>query len=499
MPDFRAGWVWVDNHWVVAARSPSPAGRQGPLVSVVIPLFNGRDTVAKALTSLQAQDVESWEAIVVDDGSADGGGEVALGLASRDARIRVRRQQNAGVAAARNAGLEMARGAFVLFLDADDWMLEGALRRLVESAEAGTGAAYGAAVLCAETDESMAFVIEPAHALAGRNELLERNPIVLHTALVRRELLAGLRFDADLAASEDWDFWLRAAERGVEWRAVHEPVGAYRLRPTSRSRRWRAVAEAETRIIDAAFRRARSASLDLDLSEARREAAALRRVLFAATAARNAEEGIEILRPFAREGVLDADDAAEAAYWGVPAGLGDSPRAWSRDAKSLVRALSRFWSRCRSEGWTESLFTGRATACLARRMIDGDEVARLIAEELNPRRPVVLLGFGHNGRRLARVLLARGFIVSARDDARIDSEIVEVGGGAMPVGPGWLPVHAGAQYVVTPGDDAAIVSRLPVCLDVLRWAEAREALYARTATRLLLSWPAETDAMQEAA
>jgi len=90
----------------------------GPTISVVVPLYQKRHRIEACIASVQAQDVQPLEVLLIDDGSTDGGGEVARALDV--AGVRYVRQENRGVSVARNRGIGLARGEYVAFLDADD-------------------------------------------------------------------------------------------------------------------------------------------------------------------------------------------------------------------------------------------------------------------------------------------------------------------------------------------------------------------------------------------
>ena len=93
------------------------------LISVIVPVYNVKSYLRQCIESIMAQTYGDIEVILVDDGSTDGSGEICDEYAEKDARLRVIHKTNGGVGAARNAALSIIRGGYVVFVDADDYLL----------------------------------------------------------------------------------------------------------------------------------------------------------------------------------------------------------------------------------------------------------------------------------------------------------------------------------------------------------------------------------------
>lgn len=184
-----------------------------PNVSIVMPCHNAATTLPVSVGSVVAQTRGDWELIVVDDGSTDNS---AAWLASHpDPRLHVQSQPNRGVGSARNAGLAVASGKYVAFLDADDTWAPAFLERMVAALDAAPNAvlAYcGWQNLGLPGARGEPFV-PPDYENADKTETLFagcRWPI--HAVLVRREAVAATGgFNPALKNAEDYALWLRIA------------------------------------------------------------------------------------------------------------------------------------------------------------------------------------------------------------------------------------------------------------------------------------------------
>lgn len=219
-------------------------GKNGVSVSVVIPAFNAARTLGETLASARAQTHRDLEMIVVDDGSTDATADIALRHAVEDARIRLIRQDNAGVAAARNAGVAVARGDFVALLDADDiWAPTKIARQFDLFAQSGPRVAlvYTWFALIDAQSQIIKFGRRTMHegdvleALAYYNFIGNGSaPLIRRTAI---EEVGG--FDPTLRARggqgcEDWKLYFEIAERH-HFAVVREALTGYRHTPGNMS------------------------------------------------------------------------------------------------------------------------------------------------------------------------------------------------------------------------------------------------------------------------
>ena len=106
-----------------------------PSVSIIMPVFNAKEHLSKTITSILSQDFESFELIIVNDGSTDGSLAICKEFADKDARVKIINQKNSGTSAARNTGLNVAKGKYITFCDHDDEYLPHLLRDNFELAE----------------------------------------------------------------------------------------------------------------------------------------------------------------------------------------------------------------------------------------------------------------------------------------------------------------------------------------------------------------------------
>ena len=224
---------------------------QQPLVSVIIPVYNGARFLRAALESVFAQTYRPIEVIVVDDGSSDDSGAIAESFPE----VHYIRQENQGVAAARNNGIEVARGEFFAFLDQDDLWTPEKLKVQIEHLLSNPLLGY--------TLTHQQYFLEPGTPLPAwfRKDLLSsvHTGWVLGTLVVRRttfEQVGG--FATGYSAANDSDWFFRAKAADVPMEVVPELLLLKRIHESNDSSRAKEILSELLKVVKSSLDRHRS-------------------------------------------------------------------------------------------------------------------------------------------------------------------------------------------------------------------------------------------------
>jgi glycosyltransferase involved in cell wall biosynthesis len=195
-----------------------------PHFSVIVPVHNRARELAQALRSVLAQAEQEFEVIVVDDGSIDDPRNTIRSLC--DPRIRYWHQDNRGGGAARNAGIDLARGRFVAFLDSDDRFLPDhlqSMRKLLDQ----TSGVVGYAPVRVERGRNLSFVKPPRSIYDGEHMatylLCDRGFVPTITLVVETEMARRVRYDESLPYAQDADFAIRLYLAGCRFVMADAP------------------------------------------------------------------------------------------------------------------------------------------------------------------------------------------------------------------------------------------------------------------------------------
>lgn len=200
-----------------------------PTVSIILPTYNREKLISFAIQSVLNQTCSDFELIIVDDGSQDN----TTNLVSKfnDSRIRyIHHYQNAGVSAARNTGIEQAKGQYIAFLDSDDEWLPEKLEQQLQIFQDQPTVAVIYSWLIKESQNNQSQTIRSSKYRGYiYGDLLYSNFIgTPSTVIVKRECFdSGIRFDPHLPCCEDWDVWLKLA-KFYQFEVILAPLVKYR-------------------------------------------------------------------------------------------------------------------------------------------------------------------------------------------------------------------------------------------------------------------------------
>ncbi len=212
-------------------------------ISVIIPTFNRAELVQDAIESVLSQEWAGVQVVVVDDGSTDGTGEVLR--ARYGERVNYYYQSNQGRSVARNMGIQVSTGDYLLFLDSDDLLLPGSLAAEAAFLDAHpeVDIVYTDGYFCDETGRDFARIApaRPAHDPDNLLKDLVINNVILacHSVMMRRTALDSIGppyFDKSLRGTEDENLWIRLAAEGKAFAYLDLPTCKYRVHSSNASR-----------------------------------------------------------------------------------------------------------------------------------------------------------------------------------------------------------------------------------------------------------------------
>ena len=211
------------------------------LVSIIIPCYNQGRFLNDCLQSVFKQTYAIWECIIIDDGSTDKTQQVAEKWTKNDFRFHFIKIPNQGVSAARNVGLSRAKGEWIQFLDADDYLDPTKLNKSIQIYKNDKTVNFIVTNFRHFTTDfnvtTPAFCNLKKEYLTVKKMLYEWNDtfsLPIHTVLLKKELVGDLLFPVGLTAQEDWFFWVSIFKKKCHIYFIDKPLVLYRSHANSR-------------------------------------------------------------------------------------------------------------------------------------------------------------------------------------------------------------------------------------------------------------------------
>ena len=205
-------------------------------VSIIVPIYKVEDFIRECIDSILAQTHPDFELILVDDGSPDDCGRICDDYAKGDNRIKVVHKVNGGISSARNAGLEVAKGEWIMHVDGDDWIEPDMIESLIEAAQiTGADMVIGDFV---KYGPSAGYNKLPTWSSDKKKSMTNYIAYVMTTiwgSIAKRSLYAdhSLKSPEDISYCEDFHLIVRLCHFAKKVVNVHRPFYHYRYRPTS--------------------------------------------------------------------------------------------------------------------------------------------------------------------------------------------------------------------------------------------------------------------------
>ena len=205
-----------------------------PLISVIMPVYNGGSTIRQAVESVFCQNIP-LELLVIDDGSTDQTSEVLSVYQDRPDFHYLKNPHNIGAAASRNRGVQEAHGQYVAFLDADDWWEEGKLAAQLAALEMTGDVICSTGRDLMNPDGTFTGKYIPVKSRLDYHELLKHNSINCSSVLILRGVALEFPMEHD-DSHEDYITWLKVVRKYGHATGINKPYLKYRLSQGGKSR-----------------------------------------------------------------------------------------------------------------------------------------------------------------------------------------------------------------------------------------------------------------------
>lgn len=212
------------------------------LVSIIVPCYNQAQYLDEALQSISDQTYSNWECIIVNDGSIDHTDKIALDWSKVDDRFIYIKKENGGLSSARNSGIEIAKGDYLQFLDADDVLnnkkIEWSISQLKfqENNEKNIVITNFRMFTDNPNISTIPFCTLLPELFNFRSVLLKWESVFsipIHCALFGADLFQDFRFPEELKAKEDWIMWLSLFQKEFKVSFINTPLAYYRIHKKS--------------------------------------------------------------------------------------------------------------------------------------------------------------------------------------------------------------------------------------------------------------------------
>ena len=206
-----------------------------PAISVIVPVYKVEQYLPRCVDSILGQSFTDFELILVDDGSPDNCGAICDSYAAKDSRVRVIHQKNAKLSAARNAGMDIARGEWIALIDSEDWVHREYLRLLYEAAEQDTDLVICDCLVTENDSESDCDISAVSFRNASLRDI-EQNRIYRTRAwgrILRRSTIGDMRYIPGTEPAEDSCFNELFFRRNMKFKITDAKLYYYYMRPDS--------------------------------------------------------------------------------------------------------------------------------------------------------------------------------------------------------------------------------------------------------------------------